>query len=278
MNAAPTPATTPGAADPLNAQFRPDELDVSTDGHVGVIELRRPPLNFFDLGLLTGIADAVETLEQQGCRALVLCAQGSAFCAGADFGGAARKDRAQPAPTGLNPVYAQALRLFGNQRPIIAAVHGPAIGGGLGLALAADFRVTCEAARFSANFAQLGIHPGFGLSVTLPRLVGEQAAAELFYTGRRIDGKEAVTLGLADALVDADQVRAFALQRAHTIAAAAPLAIASLRETLRQGLLAQLRHAMLRESEEQYRQFATQDFREGVTAMTERRAPVFVGR
>src|SRR3546814_16476263 len=90
--------------------------------------------------------------------------------------------------------------------PVIAAVHGAAIGGGLGLAVMADFRVTCSEARFSANFSRLGFHPGFSLTYTLPQLVGQQQANLHFYTGRRISGDEALRHGLAHGLVPPDKV------------------------------------------------------------------------
>ena len=115
-------------------------------------------------------------------------------------------------------------------------MHGAAVGGGLGLALVADFRVTCQEARFSANFNRLGFHPGFGLTATLPRLVGAQQAALLFYTGRRIPGDEAVRIGLADLLVPQAEVRSAAQALALEIAQSAPLAVMSTRETVRRGL------------------------------------------
>jgi enoyl-CoA hydratase/carnithine racemase len=157
-------------------------------------------------------------------------------------------------------------------------VHGAAVGGGLGLALSADFRVTCPSARFSANFARLGFHQGFGLSVTLPRLVGPQKAALLLYTGRRIAGDEAVSIGLADRLVDDADVRKETIALAREIAASAPLAIVSIRETLRRGLADQIEAATERELVEQDWQRKTDDFKEGVTAMSARRPPNFVGR
>lgn len=254
-----------------------DALALSEDQHVGILELRRPPHNFFDLAMITSLADGIEELEARGCRALVLCAEGDSFCAGADFNRSERAMREMPS-SGLNPIYAQALRLFGNRCPIVAAVHGPAIGGGLGLALAADFRVGCDESRFSANFTRLGIHPGFGLSVTLPRLIGEQAAALLFYTGRRIDGREAQEVGLLDVRVDRSQVREEAMRLAQEFAVSAPLAVGSLRQTLRRGLVETLERAMELESELQYEHFVSQDFKEGVAAMTQRRAPQFVGK
>jgi len=174
----------------------PSDVHVSFDGPVATVEMRRPPHNFFDIPLIQHLADAFEDLEaDRRCHAIVLAAQGTSFCAGADF---SNRDATPPqrSPRAVNPLYGEALRLFSCAKPVVAAVHGPAVGGGLGVALVADFRVTCTQARFSANFNRLGFHPGFGLSVTLPRLVGIQNAALLFYTGRRIGGEAAFAMGL----------------------------------------------------------------------------------
>jgi len=265
----------------MNASVAPatDDVGVDLDRSVAVVEIRRPPHNYFDIALIAALANAFETLETDArCRAIVLCAQGTAFCAGANF--AKREDSTpqQRSPRGINPLYGEAIRMFACTKPVVAAVHGPAIGGGLGLALVADFRVTCTEARFSANFNRLGFHPGFGLSVTLPRLVGPQQAALLFYTGRRIPGDEAHRIGLADELVAPDQVRPRALELAHEIAGSAPIAVQSTRATLRAGLVEQIRVAVARESIEQNRHFLTEDFKEGVAAMAARRPPQFSGR
>jgi len=253
------------------------DVQVSFDGHVATVEICRPPHNFFTIPLIQHLADAFEDLEvDRRCHAIVLAAQGTAFCAGADF---TNRDATPPhrSPRALNPIYGEAIRMFACRKPVVAAVQGPAIGGGLGLALVADFRVTCPEAKFSANFNRLGFHPGFGLSVTLPRLVGVQKAAMLFYTGRRIGGEEAHAIGLADLLVPQDQVRLEAAKLAREIAISAPLAVQSTRDTLRQGLVEQIRVAVARESAEQNAQFKTADFREGVAAMAARREPAFKG-
>jgi enoyl-CoA hydratase/carnithine racemase len=253
------------------------DVGVDLDGTVAVVELRRPPHNYFDIDLIAQLADAFEALEaERRCRAIVLCAQGSAFCAGANF---ANRDATPPqrSARAINPLYGEALRLFSCGKPVVAAVHGPAIGGGLGLALVADFRVTCAEARFSANFNRLGFHPGFGLSVTLPRLVGAQQAALLFYSGRRIDGAQAHRIGLADELVALDQVRPRALELAREIATSAPLAVQATRATLRTGLVEQIRSAVAHESMQQNAHFKTADFKEGVAAMAARREPQFKG-
>jgi len=253
------------------------ELKITHDGHVTLVEICRPPHNFFDFALIQQIAQTLEDLDQNPqCRAIVLASEGTAFCAGANFNSPNDKI-SRPENPGTNPLYFEAIRIFACKKPIVAAIHGPAVGGGLGLALVADFRVTCPEGRFSANFNRLGFHPGFGLSVTLPRLVGIQQANLLFFTGRRINGEEAVAIGLADLLVPQADVRAQALKLAHEIAVSAPLSLQSTRATLRQGLVAQLEQAVAHESLEQTWQFKTADFKEGVKAMTERREPQFQG-
>jgi enoyl-CoA hydratase/carnithine racemase len=258
---------------------------VHQDGHVGVVELRRPPHNFVDPTVLGALADAVESLDgDPGCRAIVLAAEGKSFCAGANFasggtvGGDGGDGDGGDFRSSARRFYDQALRLFAVATPMVAAVHGAAVGGGLGLALVPDVRVTCPEARFTANFVKLGIHPGFGLSVTLPELVGPSRAADLFLTGRRVGGEEALRLGLADRCVPPASVRAAAVELADEIAAAAPLAVAAVRATLRRGLVDRVRAALDHELEEQARLVATDDAREGMTAVFSRRHPTFHGR
>jgi enoyl-CoA hydratase/carnithine racemase len=242
--------------------------------HVVVLELRRPPFNYLNVELLAELADALERLDAvPDCRAIVLAAEGKAFSAGADF-----SSRGDDTARDTATFYGHAMRLFRTTKPIVAAVHGAAVGAGLGLAVAADFRVTCAEARFSANFNRLGFHPGFGLSLTLPRLIGTQHAAVLFYTGRRMDGTEAHRIGLADVLVEPGEVRTAALALAAEIAASAPLAVESTRATLRAGLADQVRAVNQTELALQRVQYATEDFKEGVAAMAERRLPVFKRR
>jgi 2-(1,2-epoxy-1,2-dihydrophenyl)acetyl-CoA isomerase len=243
------------------------------DDFVATLEFSRPPSNFFSLGLITQLADQCEELAAAGnCRAIVLCSAGRVFCAGADF---AAKQQGQ---SGLRELYGAAQRLFEQPVPIVAAVQGAAIGGGLGLALAADFRVAAPEARFAANFALLGIHPGFGITVTLPAVIGQQAALELLYTGRRVSGEEAAALGLADHLAEPGQVREQAHAFAARIAASAPLAVRSVRQTMRRPLADQARAAMARERAEQERLMQTADWREGLVAVRDRRPARFTGQ
>jgi enoyl-CoA hydratase/carnithine racemase len=254
------------------------DLAISLDAHVAVIEIRRPPHNFFDVSLIGQIASAYEALDATtDCRAIVLAAQGKSFCAGANFGGNDASSDAGSRDEATAQLYREAVRLFRTRKPIVAAIHGPAIGGGLGLALSADFRVTCAEATFSANFTKLGFHPGFGLTVTLPEVVGRNRAALLFYTSRRIKGDEAQRMGLADVLTAQDQVRDAAVALAREIAECAPLGVMATRATLRQGLADRIAQATEQELREQSRLRATADFREGIQASNERRTPRFRG-
>ena len=247
------------------------EVNVSQAGDfVASLEIQRPPDNYFDRKLISDVADALEALDRDdACRVVVLCSAGKHFCAGANFRG-----RNLDTESGRH-LYDEAVRLFSTKKPIVAAVQGAAIGGGLGLALAADFRVAAPEARFSANFAKLGFHHGFGLSVTLPWVVGSQQALELLYTGKRIDGEAALAMRLCDRLAPLARLREETYAFAAEIAGSGPLAIEAIRATQRGDLAQRIRAATDRERIEQERLQATQDFREGVRAMSERRAPKF---
>ena len=247
------------------------DISVELSDAVATVEIRRPPHNFFDMALIKQLADAFEALDKDpACRSIVLAAEGKSFCAGANL-----SKPGDPAQSGH--LYLEAVRLFRCKKPVVGAIQGPAIGGGLGLALVPDFRVACPETRFAANFTILGFHPGFGLTVTLPELIGKSKAALMFYTSRRIKGDEAVAMGLADLLVPQDQVRSAALALAREIATCAPLAVIATRATARQGLADRVKAATEHELEEQTRLRQTQDFKEGVKASAERRSPKFTG-
>src|ERR1041385_1369642 len=174
------------------------DITVEVRDHVATVEIHRPPHNFFDDVLIANLADALESLRDgDECRAVVLASEGKSFCAGADFSRAEQGDD-EISSGAVERLYGHAARVFEFPKPIVAAIQGAAVGGGLGLAVAADFRVVAPEARFAANFARLGIHPGFGLTHTLPRLIGVQRASLMFYTGRRINGQQAIEWGLAD--------------------------------------------------------------------------------
>ena len=256
----------------MNQTFGDVTVNAGED-RVAVVEIHRPPNNFFDVELIRSLAAAYEAVDgRPECRAIVLCSEGRHFCAGVDF--------TAPPSTAVRTatLYEEAGRLFRTGTPVVAAIQGAAIGGGLGLACSADFRIACLEARFSANFARLGFHHGFALSVTLPDIVGQQHALDLLFTGRRVPGDEAARMGLCDRLVDAADVRSEARAMAADIALSAPLAVRSIRTTMRGDLADRVAAAMAREAEEQDRLRQTSDWSEGIRAAAARRTPRFDGR
>ena len=255
-----------------------DQVSIALDGrHVAMVDIDAPPNNFATVDLMRNLADALEALDgENDCRAVVLTASGKAFCAGAELGNSSGLVASGMA--GVGELYGQALRLFSLKTPIVAAVHGAAIGAGLGLALVADFRVASSEARFSANFVKLGFHPGFGLTHTLPRLIGQQRANLMFLTGRRVKAEEALGWGLVDQLVPLVELRRAALTLAREIAENAPLAVVATRKTVRGDLAAAVRAATGVEFEQQSILRVTEDFAEGVKAVAERRPGNFAGR
>ncbi len=250
------------------------DLNVTLDNFVAVAEIQRPPHNFFDYDLIEALAECFEDLgEDNDCRAIVLCAEGKNFCAGANFNAPVKDAK----PRGGH-LYQEAVRLFRTPKPIIGAIQGAAVGGGLGLALVPDFRVACPEARFSANFTRLGFHPGFGLTTTLPEVIGKSRAQLMFYTSRRIKAEEALEWGLVDMLVPTEELRDAATGLATEIAECSPISIMETRKTMRGDLAERVKAATDHELSIQEQLRGTEDFKEGVAAMTERRVPVWKGR
>ena len=257
------------------------------DGFVAQCEISRPPNNFFDLNLISDLADCFEDLDKNSdCRAIVLCSNGKHFCAGANFSSPERSPDKKPAESILtaksadnrNPLYVEAVRLFHCKKPVVAAVQGAAVGGGFGLAMMADFRVVCENTRMTANFVKLGFTPGFGLTHTLQRVVGPQKANLLFYTGRRINGETAMEWGIGDVYAEVDSVREAATTLAREMAENAPLAMISVRDQMRPGLAEAVQAATDIEGREQAWLQKTADHREGVASVADRRVGNFQGK
>lgn len=253
-----------------------ETVSASIEGHVAVIEFSRPPHNFASVGLMRDLADALDDVDaDRALRVSVMCSAGKSFCAGADL--ASPEGVGGAGMAGVSPLYHEAVRLFSARKPIVAAIQGAAVGAGLGLALVADFRIAAPEARFVSNFVKLGFHPGFGVTYTLPRVIGEQRAALMCLTGRRIKGEEALAWGLADAVAPLAELRAAALALANEIAENAPLAVEATRATLRAGMAEAVKTQTDHELVEQTRLRATKDFAEGVRSVNERRPGVFVG-
>lgn len=253
-----------------------DSISVVVDGNVATVTFSRPPNNHVSVPSMRDLADALEDADHNNqVRAVVLRSEGKAFCAGADL--VAPDGIGGTGMSGINELYDQAVRLFSIETPIVVAVQGAAVGAGLGLALVGDFRVAAPEARFSANFVKLGFHPGFGLTHTLPRLVGEQRASLMFLTGRRVKAEDGLAWGLVDEVVPLENLTAAAQRLAAEIAENAPLAVVATRKTLRADLAAAVRARTNHEHEQQTILRATNDFAEGVKAVQERRAGQFTG-
>jgi enoyl-CoA hydratase/carnithine racemase len=249
------------------------DISVDISAHVARVEIHRPPHNFFDDRLIGDLADAFEAMDRErACRVLVLASEGKSFCAGANFS----RDN-EIASGAASRLYQQAVRLFSCKKPVIAEIQGAAVGGGLGLALVGDFRVVSTEAKFAGNFVKLGIHPGFGLTYTLPRLIGVQRANLMFLTGRRITAQVAMEWGLADVLASPATLREETTKLAAEIAEGAPLAVESTRATLRRGIADVVKAQTDHEFAEQSRLARTEDHQEGIRAVSERRRGNFKG-
>lgn len=247
--------------------------EASAVGHVRFADGER---NYLSPELLAAISEAYADLEDAGARAVVLSTPSKHFCAGANFSGddpgRSRAEREFP------PIYEEVPGLFDRRIPVVAVVDGAAIGGGLGLAMSADFRIAGPAARFAANFAQIGLSPGFGLSHTLPAAIGRREAARLLYTGRRIGPDEAGRINLCDSVAESrEAAEADALAFAREIATSAPGAIHAIHTLLNPDTPTAVRAALEDEFAHQRVLYGTEDFREGVSAGRERRSPRFRG-
>ncbi|RZM15909.1 MAG: enoyl-CoA hydratase/isomerase family protein [Sphingomonas sp.] len=255
----------------MTDQARTSGVDVTRDGHVAIVTFARPPHNFADLALIEAIGAAFAAADvDPNVRAIVLQSEGKVFCAGADLVNAnpVAADRTEGE---RNPFYVAAAKLFAVETPVVAAIQGAAVGAGLGVALVADFRVASPEAKFVANFVQIGFHPGFGISAVLERVIGRQRALLMALTARRIRIEQAEAWGLVDSVVPADRLRAEALALAKEIAAGAPLAVGSTRKTMRGDLFALVQSQTDHELAEQAWLQKTNDFAEGVRAVSERR-------
>ena len=248
------------------------EVTAAADEHVAVVRIRKPPTNYLDIAVLRALVAAMTDLDADpSCRAVVVRSEGKHFCAGRDFGATRTED-----DTSAN-VYRTATALLGLGTPWVAELTGGSIGAGMGLAACADLRVAAGTAYLSANFVRLGLHHGFGLTATLPRLVGPHRAAELLAGGRRVGATEAHRIGLVDVVANDDDVAKVAYEQAAALAALPPLATASVRATMRAGLAEAFTDAVALELREQQALIGTADFREAAVAARERRPGKFSG-
>jgi enoyl-CoA hydratase/carnithine racemase len=250
--------------------------------HVAEITLNRPEnRNSMTPDVLDGLASAVAQAKQDPeVRCVIITGRGKSFCAGADFRSNVQRnvERAQLPNERSFAMYAPFLSVLEIEVPVVGALNGHAIGGGLGLAVVCDLRVANREARYGANFVQLGLHPGMATTYILPRLVGLPRAAELLLTGRLLSGEEAAQLGLANYAVAPDEVLPRARALAGEIASAAPIAVRLTKKSLYRHVGWDPRAAAEWEAALQSRTLETEDSREGVKALLEKRPPQFKNR
>lgn len=261
-----------------------DPVLFESDGRIATITLNRPDnRNSMTPDVLEGFECAIRRArDDASLRAVVITGRGSCFCAGADF----RKMGAdgQPATAGALPydralkVYQPFLSVLDIEVPTIAAMNGHAIGGGFGLALVCDIRIANREAKYGANFARLGIHSGMAISYLLPRIVGVPLAAEMLFTGRVLTGAEAEDIRLVHQAVGATEVAAEGRRRAEAVASCAPLAVRLMKKTLYRSVDWDPRRGAEAEAWPQSATLATEDSREGIRALLEKREPDFKGR
>ncbi len=251
-------------------------------GHVGVITLNRPDnRNSMTAELLEafGLATAAAKADHDA-RCVVITGRGGCFSAGADL-----RAQIQSASEGKPRMphersfgmYTAFMTVLDIEVPVVAAMNGHGVGGGFGLSLLCDVRIANEGSKYGANFARLGLHPGLGISYTLPRLIGVSGAAELLFTGRLVRGSEAAAMGIVSRALPRDEVLPAALALAEEIAAAAPAAVRMTKRSLYRHLRWDVRQAALDEAYAQAATIETDDFREGMEALLAKRDPVFSG-
>lgn len=247
---------------------------------IATITLNRPDnRNSMDLETMPAFQKALDQVRQDPeLRCLVITGSGNTFCSGADFKSGVIQRGKPLLNQALLKLYQPFLDIGMLKIPVIGAINGHTIGGGLGLALMCDIRVANRSAKLGANFARLGIHSGMAISYILPRLVGLAKANELLFTGRIITGEEACSMGLVNYAVDKGDVMAKTMALATEIALCAPAAVQMMKHSIYQGLDWNALKAAEMEAHVQSRTFEMEDAREGISAMLEKRKPDFKGK
>ena len=254
-------------------------LRMTREGKTAIITFTRPEaMNALNSKVLSDLKVAIEDLEKDdGIYAVIITGEGKAFVAGADIKEMMVKD----------PISAREFTFLGQSvlrnienlsKPVIAAVNGVALGGGCELALACDMILASEKARLGFPEVGLGIHPGFGGTQRLPRLIGKARAKELIFTTDILDAREAERIGLVNRVVAPDQLMKEAHGVAKKIASKAPIAVRLAKSAINKGCEMDLETGLAYEVESVSMTFATKDSKEGMKAFTERRKPEFEGK
>jgi 2-(1,2-epoxy-1,2-dihydrophenyl)acetyl-CoA isomerase len=247
---------------------------------IGTLTLNRPDkLNAFAGTMRKELADALVELEKDPTvRVVVITGAGRGFCAGADVGYMAKlvEERDTIAMAALVEAGRRVvMTMRESAKPVIGSINGVAAGGGANLALACDLRIASDRARLGQTFNRIGLHPDWGGSYFLPRLVGPAKALELFWTAEIIDAEECLRLGLFNRVVPHDRLEEETLAMARTLAAKPALALALAKRAVYQSLSRTLPEMLDYELEAQLRCFESGDAAEGIKAFVEKRTAVF---
>jgi 2-(1,2-epoxy-1,2-dihydrophenyl)acetyl-CoA isomerase len=254
-----------------------------TENHIITITLERPEkLNAFSGTMREELLEALRAAAgDTNCRVVVITGAGRAFCAGGDveyMSGLQKNGDVDSFRKLLDAGRDIVTQIAGMAKPVIASVNGVAAGAGCNLALACDYRIASENAKLGETFVKIGIHPDWGGTWFLPRLVGPSRALELLMTGRMVDAAEAVAMGMVDRVVPLDDLREQTMTLARAIAQGPPLAIADIKRVLAASRMNRLSDQVELESEHQVRAFLSHDAGEGMAAFFEKRAAKFEGR
>ncbi|HEV8203161.1 MAG TPA: enoyl-CoA hydratase [Pyrinomonadaceae bacterium] len=257
-------------------------IQVTEAEGVATITLNRPDkLNAFVGHMRRDLAEALEHAgSDRNTRVVIITGAGRAFCAGGDIAFMAelmqRRD-AEEFSRILGAGRRVILAIRQMTKPVIAAINGPASGAGCNLALACDLRIAANTASFSQSFAKVGLHPDWGGTYFLPRLVTPNKACEMFFLGESIDAAEAVRLGIVNQVVAPEELESATMELAQRLRAAPPIAVAAAKHAVYMSQAADLDEMLRYETEAQLRCFESEDGHEGIHAFLEKREPKFTG-
>jgi 2-(1,2-epoxy-1,2-dihydrophenyl)acetyl-CoA isomerase len=258
-------------------------ITFATEGPIATITFNRPEkLNAMGGPMREEILAALDVVAQDASiRALIFTGAGRGFSAGGDIGNLKQLREAKD-EAGFREILAKGQRItrFLRQlpKPVIAAVNGPCAGAGFSLALSCDIRIASERGSFGPSFARIGLHPDWGGSWFLPRLVGSAHASELIFRGTMISAEEAARIGLVNRVVAHEELMPVVFQLAHAMASNPAGILRLAKESIYRSLNSDLETAFARETAVQMECFYSEDFLEGVTAFLEKRKPEFRGR